>query len=65
MRFPRMTTRRWMIAVAVMGIILWGGIGLYRWWKPPEVFDPFDAAEMMGPSIIAEDSYRFDVGRQR
>ena len=56
MRFPRMTTRRWMIAVAVMGILLWGGIDLYRWWKPPEVFDPFDAAEMMGPSIIAEDS---------
>jgi hypothetical protein len=49
MHFPRMTTRRWMIAVAVVAILLSAGIPLYRWWRPPElVLDPFDATEMLG-----------------
>jgi hypothetical protein len=49
-RSPRMTTRRWMLAVAVMAVQLWGGIALYRWCMPPERFDPFDAVEMVGAS---------------
>jgi hypothetical protein len=47
MPVPRMTTRRWMIAVAVIAVLLWIGIAWYPWRKPPApVTDPFDAMEM-------------------
>jgi hypothetical protein len=48
MRSPRMTIRRWMLAVAFMAVQLWGGIALYRWCMPPEPFDSIDAVEMLG-----------------
>jgi hypothetical protein len=48
MRLTRMTTRRLMIAVAVVAILLGGGIAWYRWWKPPVyVVDPFEAIEIL------------------
>jgi hypothetical protein len=30
MQFPRMTTRRWMVAVAVVALLLGGIVGVYR-----------------------------------
>ena len=33
MRFPRMTTRRWMVAVAVLAIILASTIQVVRLWR--------------------------------
>jgi hypothetical protein len=36
-----------MIVVALMAVLIWGGITWYRWWRPQLVLDPFDATEMV------------------
>jgi hypothetical protein len=51
MRLPRMTTRRWMIVVAVVALLFWL-VTLCRQLfqrSAPTVADPFDTVEMLGP----------------
>src|SRR4051794_11746559 len=33
MRKPRMTTRRWMVAIALMAVLIWGVLTTWRWQR--------------------------------
>jgi hypothetical protein len=53
MRLSRMTTRRWMTAVAVVAVLVWIGIVCHRLANMHVLrksSDPFDASEMMPSS---------------
>ena len=38
MQLPRMTTRRWMVAIAIVGLVLGGAIGEYRLKRRRDAF---------------------------
>jgi hypothetical protein len=50
MPVPRMTTRRWMVVVAFVAFLSWGGMACHqriRGVAPVPSVDPFDAPELL------------------
>jgi hypothetical protein len=60
MRLPRMTTRRWMVAVAIVGIGVGGWIQIVRWGRLREYYEAL--AEMHAESAS---HFRQDADRTR
>ncbi len=55
MRMPRMTTRRWMVVVAFVAFLSWGGMACHQRMMdvaPGLTPDPFEAPEMATPSAV-------------
>jgi hypothetical protein len=59
MRLPRMTTRRWMVAVAIIALVLFSCLRTYRQVIPRGVdLYPFWFASDAGPRLVSPDGQR-------